>query len=227
VNDERWDRFAREDAEYYVLTDLGRHAGAEGLRKFFETGRAEARRLLDRCRPYLGRRELAIEIGCGVGRVAVPMSSEFDRLIAVDVSPTMLEKLEEHAARDPTAGVIEPMLANTRWDEPDSADFIYSVLVFQHIERFEEIVAYLERVSHALRPGAVAYLQFDTRASTLPYRVRNALPDRLLPLQWRKGIRRIRRSSASLRRLFAENSLDLCAEHGHESDYHAFIVRAQ
>jgi hypothetical protein len=70
VTDEPWQRFAREDAEYYVLTDVG-GAGVEARRTFFASGHSEAQRILRECEPYVDGRELPIEIGCGVGRVAL------------------------------------------------------------------------------------------------------------------------------------------------------------
>lgn len=227
MTDEPWERFAREDAEYYVLTDVGGDRDAPARSQFFASGLAQAERLLQDCEPYVDGRELAIEIGCGVGRVALPLSRRFERLIAVDVSPTMLRKLEENAARDAGAGQIQPMLAHDAWDDADTADLVYSVLVFQHIERFEEIANYVERISRALKPGAVAYLQFDTRPRTLLYHLRNVLPDRLLPRPWRRGIRRIRRAPESLRGLFREHGLEVCRELGPGSEYNAFILRTR
>jgi hypothetical protein len=79
VTDEPWERFAREDAEYYVLADIGGDRGAQAR-------------------------------------------------------PTMLSKLEENAARDAAASHIQSMLASDAWDNPNNADLVYSVLVFQHIE---------------------------------------------------------------------------------------------
>jgi SAM-dependent methyltransferase len=227
MSDECWERFAREDAEYYVLTDIGRGRRAETRSEFFESGRKQAERLLEDCKPYLNGRDLAIEIGCGVGRVALPLSRQFARLIAVDISPTMLSKLETNAARDAGAGRIQTMLARQAWDNPNTADLVYSVLVFQHIESFEEIARYVERISLALKPRGVAYLQFDTRPRTLLYRGRNLVPDPLLPRSWRKGIRRIRRVPESLRNLFRAHGLHVCHELGRESEYHAFVLRSQ
>jgi SAM-dependent methyltransferase len=226
LTDDRWEGFAREDAEYYVLTDLGREPGAEARRAFFESGREQADRLLTECAPYLAGRELAIELGCGVGRIALPLSRHFGKLIAVDISPTMLVKLKENAARDAGAGHVEPMLAGASWDVADTADLVYSVLVFQHIDRLEDIARYVDRLSRTLKRGGIAYLQFDTRPRTLLYRVRNVLPDAVLPTPWRRGIRRIRRRPGSLRRLFNEHALEICNEVGPDSEYHAFIVRA-
>jgi SAM-dependent methyltransferase len=223
MTDERWERFAQADAEYYVLTDIGREPDEEAKREFFASGEAEAERIVTRCRPHLAGRDVAIEIGCGVGRVAIPVSHHFGRVIAVDIAPTMLAKLRENAA---SAGAhVEAMLADEPWDEPGRADLVYSVLVFQHLAAFEAISAYVRRLARALKPGGIAYLQFDTRPATVSYRARNLLPDVLLPRRWRRGLRRIRRSPADVRRLFADAKLEILTEASPDSAEHVFIVR--
>jgi SAM-dependent methyltransferase len=223
MTDERWERFAREDAEYYVLTGIGRAPDSEARRAFFASGEAEAERILARCAPHLDGRELAIEIGCGVGRVALPVARRFRRVIGVDVSPTMLRKLEENAGG--AEGLIEPMLADEPWDDGARADLVYSALVFQHVEDFAAIASYVRRVARALKPAGVAYLQFDTRPRSLSYRIRNLLPDALLPGHWRRGLRRIRRSPSSLRDLFRDAGLEIASELGAGSAEHVFVLR--
>jgi SAM-dependent methyltransferase len=223
VTDDRWEHFAQVDAEYYVLTDIGREPDEEGRWRFFASGEAEADRILTRCEPHLGGRDLAIEIGCGVGRVAIPISRNFGRVLGVDVAPTMLGKLRENAAK--AGALVEPVLAADSWDERERADLAYSVLVFQHLPAFAEIAAYVHRVAQALKPTGIGYLQFDTRPATLAYRARNVLPDAVLPRRWRRGLRRIRRSAASLRELFREAELEIVAEAAPDSEEHVFIVR--
>jgi SAM-dependent methyltransferase len=223
VTDNRWERFAQVDAEYYVLTDIGREPDEEARREFFASGEAEADRILARCEPHLGGHDVAIEIGCGVGRVAIPVSRRFGRVVGVDVAPTMLAKLRENAAK--AGAVVEPTLAADSWDEPERADLVYSVLVFQHLPALAAIAAYVHRLAQALKPTGIGYLQFDTRPATLGYHARNVLPDAVLPRRWRRGLRRIRRSATTLRGLFREAELEVLSEAGPDSEEHVFIVR--
>jgi SAM-dependent methyltransferase len=222
MTDERWEEFAREDAEYYVLTGIGRAPGPEARREFFASGEAEAERILATCGSHLDGRELAIEIGCGVGRVALPIARRFTRVIGVDVSPTMLKKLAENAARAEVA--VEPVLADEPWDERGQADLVYSVLVFQHIDDFEAIARYVRRIARALKRTGIAYVQFDTRPRSVAYRVRNLLPDAVLRDEWRRGLRRIRRPPAQLRELFGDSGLAIVAELGAGSEEHVFVL---
>jgi len=223
MSDDRWENFAREDAEYYVLTDIGRGADDDALQEFFATGEGEAARIMTRCDAHLGEHNLAIEIGCGVGRVAVPMSKRFKRIVGVDVAPTMLAKLRDNAER--AGAAVETKLVHEAWDEPDRADLVYSVLVFQHIPSLDTIASYLHRTARSLKLRGVGYLQFDTRPRTVPYRLRNTLPDAVLPGQWRRGLRRIRRDSEVVRRLLRDAGLAIVDEATPDSDAHVFVVR--
>ena len=141
----RWEQLAREDAEFYIWTDLA--AGDE----FFRSGERDVARILDFARPSRTARECALEIGCGVGRLSIPMSREFGSITAVDIAPTMLEKLRANCRQREITNV-HGMLVGDPWDSAQH-DFAYARIVLQHIESWAEIVKYFERLSRALRPG--------------------------------------------------------------------------
>lgn len=221
-----WEDFARRNAEYYILTERRDYGDPEARALFFDSGRRDFELVLGAATAWLHGRGAAVEIGCGVGRLTIPAAREFSRVVAVDVSPTMLSKLRENCR---AAGVtnVETFLAAEPWDEHAAADLVFSRLVFQHIEELEEIRRYVERIARCLRPDGAAYLQFDTRRRTLGYAVRNRLPDRLLLRQWRRGIRRIRRSRETLIDLFSASRLAVVDELGRGTEDHVFIVKQQ
>ncbi|MHC4107527.1 MAG: class I SAM-dependent methyltransferase [Planctomycetota bacterium] len=222
--DNRWEGFARENAEYYVLTGIGRSADAAALEQFFESGREAVEAMLRDVADLLPGHELALEFGCGVGRLLIPMARHFDRLIGVDIAPTMIEKLNAYCRRFGVQNVTG-ILADEPWERSCGAGLIYSWLVFQHIEDMGIIEDSLRRLTAALRPGGVALLQFDTRARSPVYRVRNTLPDVLLPRPWRRGIRRIRRSSDDLAKILTDAGFERVREEGKGTEQHVFIVR--
>jgi SAM-dependent methyltransferase len=216
----RWETFAREDAEFYIATDGKQQAPHE----FFESGRAGAAWILDQVAGELPGRDLAVEIGCGVGRLLIPMAEHFSKVIGVDVAPTMLEKLGANCERF-GVGNAEGMLADEPWERRDEADLVYSWLVFQHVADFGLIESTVRRVAGALKPAGMALLQFDTRRPTAAYRLRNALPDAFLRRPWRRGIRRIRRRPSQLAALFDAAGLQLVRELGPHTEEHVFILR--
>ena len=220
--DNAWERFARADAEHYILTDRPKYATSEDRVFFAESGRREAQALIAETAPWRSGSARALEIGCGVGRVAIPIAAHFAEVRAVDVSPTMLEKLRRNC-RDANAANVRAYLPNEPWDDAP-ADLAYSRLVFQHIPNADVIARYLERIGRCLSPDGVASLQFDTRPATFGSRVRNRLPDRVLPRDWRRGIRRIRRSRDDVLELLEGAGLEVLAESGARTSLNVFIV---
>jgi SAM-dependent methyltransferase len=218
----RWEAFAREDAELYIT---GRSVpDGEAVESFFASGRDATAWILDQVAGELPDHELAVEIGCGIGRLLIPMAQRFSRVVGVDVAPTMLEKLRANCGRF-EIGNVETMLVDEPWDRCGQADLVFSWLVMQHIADPGLIESTVERLAGVLKANGVALLQFDTRRPSPAYRLRNALPDALLPRPWRKGIRRMRRSPTWLATLFGAVGLDVARELGPRTEEHVFILR--
>jgi SAM-dependent methyltransferase len=217
----QWEAFAREDADWYVQTDT-LWTGQQG--SLFEHGQDLAQGILGAVAPHLPGRGLVVEIGSGVGRIAVHMAREFDRVIGVDIAPTMLERLRTNCAGEGRDNVVG-LLPDEAWDAPASADLVYSTQVFQHIDDAAVISSYVRRAARALVPRGVLYLHVDTRPRTAGYRLRAAVPDALLPKPWRRGIRRIRRSPDRYRRLIASTGLTVLHEAQPGTDWHVIVAQ--
>jgi trans-aconitate methyltransferase len=132
--DKAWKALGRDDPYFGVLAqrEFSReNLSAASLEKFFQSGEAATAELLSVVEriaippPRLGR---ALDFGCGVGRMIIPLASRFKEVIGVDVSEHMLAE----AARN----VSHRQLANVTLfaDIPNMEfDLVHSVLVFQHI----------------------------------------------------------------------------------------------
>jgi trans-aconitate methyltransferase len=201
----RWESFAQNDAEFYIWTDVAK--GDD----FFASGERDAARILALVEPHLRGHTTALEIGCGVGRLSIPISRRFAKLVAVDISPTMLNKLAANC-RAASVANVRGFLSHDAWEAEGPIDLAYSHIVLQHIPDWSAIVDYFRRVSSALAPGGVFYAQFDTRPATIAYRVKTALPDALLPRTMQRSVRRIRREPARIRELAASCGLTLVQE---------------
>ena len=220
-----WERFASEDAEFYIWARDRSSLGDTYGQEFLESGRRESAALFELVEHHLLGRALAVEIGCGVGRLAIPMASRFDRLVAVDIAPTMLAKLQEKATSAGIANIATALLPDP-WEQGTSADFVYSWGVFQHVGSMQEIDDIVGRISQKLgsHPG-LALLQFDTRPRTIGYRMKTTLPDVVLPRVHRRGIRRIRRASRDLREMFGKHGLSIVEESAPDDAWHIFLLR--
>jgi len=168
---------------------------------------------------------VAVEIGCGIGRLAVPMAKRFTRVKVVDASSVMLQQLQLRCQQFGACN-IETYLDDAPWDA-EKADFVYSALTFQHISEFTVIERSIERIARCL--SGIAFLQFDTRPQTKIEQQlihwRGQVPERFLPRTWRRGIRRIRRHSDALRAMFARHHLRIENELSPDSALHAFVLR--
>ena len=219
--DNAWESFARKDPEFYISTRAA--SSAADARSFFASGRRDANLILAETSPWLRQRGAAVDIGAGVGRVALAMAERFDEVVAVDISPAMLAKLRERCRRERRSNV-RPFLSDAPWQDQVAADLVYSTHVFQHIADEGDIKRYLVRIRRCLMPAGVAYLHFDTRPGSALYSVRNRVPDALLPRLWRHGIRRVPRPRARLLELFEATGLRVVREARRDTAFQVFVV---
>jgi SAM-dependent methyltransferase len=206
--DARWERFAREDPLHYIDPTASRDMSIE---QFVASGEPLVATALDWAAPVPGHAR-ALEIGCGVGRFTAALAQRFERVDAVDVSPTMLAL----AARLGLPANAHLHLGSGRdlAELPDEAfDVAFSHLVFQHIADRSAIGSYVDELARTLRPGGVAALQFDTRPPSVAATALHALPDPLLPRLRRRGARRHRVPAGELRAWITGAGLELSAEH--------------
>jgi SAM-dependent methyltransferase len=219
-----WDRFGEIDPQRYICTEMPPNLSEEGRRHwFFESGRRETELTLARVEHLLQGWDTAVEIGSGIGRLTIPHAMRFREVRAVDVSDVMLQQLDRNVS---SAGLsnVTSYRPSERWDQAHSVDYAYSFIVFQHIPDWSGIVGYIVRIAASLTAGGIAQLQFDTRPAGFGYRVRNLVPDVLLPSTQRRGIRRIRRDADALRGVFADVGLRVVFELSPGSESHTFVL---
>jgi SAM-dependent methyltransferase len=126
-----WEELARQEPYFAVLTDPNLLGLQSGDAAFFETGEKEVAALLAQIASLLGREpqlSSALDFGCGVGRLSLPLARRAGRVVGCDVAPTMLA----HARQNAKNSGLENVTFSE--DLPDGEfDFILSLIVFQHI----------------------------------------------------------------------------------------------
>jgi SAM-dependent methyltransferase len=147
-----WDTRARENARAYInWPDVPDEENA-----FFASGKADYDRYVT---PFLKKMDFdprgktALEIGCGIGRIARWMSQDFAEYIGVDVSPEMIRKASSyhlpHATFQDVSGGDLAGVAN------ETVDFVWSFAVFQHVPDKLAIFNYFEEAARVLRRGGI------------------------------------------------------------------------
>jgi SAM-dependent methyltransferase len=171
-----WNRRAGEDAHYYVA--FGRRGQDE--EGFLETAADVVRNLVPDLRRLAAaspRARRALEIGCGPGRLMLPMSRHFGEIHGVDVSDAMIAIARERLARVPHAHPHHTTGADLAPFADDSFDFVYSYAVFQHIPSREVVFQYLTECRRVLKPGGILRCQI------------NGLPPAAVPPNTWEGVR--------------------------------------
>jgi len=151
-----WNRRAREDANYYVAfaTMNDQEFLATGARAIggFE---AELHRLPRA--PERDRR--ALEIGCGPGRLLIPMSRHFGEIHGVDISDEMVALAKQKLAGTPNAHAHVNSGSDLSLFENGYFDFVYSWIVLQHIPSKDVVLSYLREARRVLKPGGILACQ--------------------------------------------------------------------
>jgi SAM-dependent methyltransferase len=158
-----WERHARRDPLWAILSDPTQKGRKWDLERFFETGWREISLALYEL-AHLDvaiARTNALDFGCGVGRLTQALAGYFERAVGVDVSPTMIrlaEKLNRHPDRI-------RYVCNAADDlsifGQNVFDFVYSDIVLQHLEP-ALILRYLTEFFRILSPGGVLVFQLPS-----------------------------------------------------------------
>src|SRR6478735_12831211 len=119
-----WNERASEDAYYYVA--FGRRE--QDHDEFFATG-ADLVKTLTAEFKRLSRRDAALEIGCGPGRLMRPLSRYFAEIHGVDVSDEMIRLAGERLRGVPNAHPHHSSGADLALFCDNSFDFVYSYAV--------------------------------------------------------------------------------------------------
>jgi SAM-dependent methyltransferase len=106
----------------------------------------------------LGRDATVVDLGAGTGQFTVAVAPKVRRVVAVDVSPVMLEHLRAKLADtgiDNVDCVQAGFLTYDHTGEP--ADLVYSRYALHHLPDFWKAIA-LTRIAAMLRPGGILRL---------------------------------------------------------------------
>jgi SAM-dependent methyltransferase len=145
-----------------------------------ERGRAELESLFGR----LGadpRAGTCVEVGCGPGRMTAALAERFDRVLALDVSPAMLEQAR---AAIPDERVVFRAVSGERLDgvEDAIADVLVCYLVLQHLPSRDAVLAYLSDFARVLAPDGEAFVQLPVLDDGLRAHAWRAFRSALIPV---------------------------------------------
>jgi 2-polyprenyl-3-methyl-5-hydroxy-6-metoxy-1,4-benzoquinol methylase len=162
----RWQRLAKKEAYWASFPDQRFRSGNlhdANFEAFFESGERDMGATLATVREMLGTEfhpARALDFGCGAGRLTIPLARESRQVVAVDISPSMLEETEANCAERQITNVeFVDTRTFLRETSRRAFDFVQSYMVFQHIppRHGRRLTG---RILDMLRPGGVAALHY-------------------------------------------------------------------
>jgi 2-polyprenyl-3-methyl-5-hydroxy-6-metoxy-1,4-benzoquinol methylase len=186
-----WEHFGKKNPYYGVLSDekfRTQNLSAENRRLFFQLGEEHVDKLLQSVQKHFGSfrsQGKALDFGCGVGRLLIPMAAHFGQVIGMDISPAMISEAESNLSE---TGIQNATLlrsdADLSWDKLKNFDFVHSYIVFQHIP-VENGQNLFFRLVDALAPGGIAALHITLfRPSSPQRRLIQHLRKNFTPINW-------------------------------------------
>jgi len=109
-----------------------------------------------------------LEIGCGIGRILIPMRKIFGNVTGIDISSEMVQLAQKYVSDIPNCSIVENNGINLSEFSDNSFDFCYSFIVFQHIPEKQIVENYIKEVSRILKPSCLFRFQVRGTISTKP-----------------------------------------------------------
>jgi SAM-dependent methyltransferase len=184
---QEWDDLAASDALWAILSSPDKQHGGWDVEEFFATGRIEMERVIARAAAlgYPAEHRLALDFGCGVGRVTRAMTESFDRAIGIDVSSVMIDGAQRLNDGIPGLEFIHNERPDLAVIDDVSVDLVYSYIVLQHLPSDEMIQGYVREFVRIVRPGGLVAFQLP---DTIPLRNRLQPRPRAYALLRRAGV---------------------------------------
>jgi 2-polyprenyl-3-methyl-5-hydroxy-6-metoxy-1,4-benzoquinol methylase len=185
---ERWERLARDP--YYAVLNVEQHRDArmteEDRACFARSGEDDMARTVDEIRRWVvadfaPRR--AVDFGCGVGRLTIPIARLSGHVTGIDISDAMLAEARRNCAANGVANV-DFVTSDAYFaggvDAEAPIDFVHAYIVFQHMVPAAGLWV-ADALVRRLAPGGVGALHFTyaRRASRLRrvvHRLRRVVP---------------------------------------------------
>ncbi|PZS19167.1 MAG: hypothetical protein DLM54_07440 [Acidimicrobiales bacterium] len=162
-----WEAQAQADPLWAVLSEPDKRGRQWDVEAFMATGEEEVAKAMARWSALGGNlpdHDLAVDFGSGVGRLTQPLGRRFDRVVGVDISPTMValaQRLNQCGQRVDYVLNSQPHLA---FLPARSASLVFSHITLQHLPP-EAAEGYLREFLRIVKPGGAIVFQLPSHFS--------------------------------------------------------------
>ena len=128
-----WDRWAKTDPLFAILSDPTKLGGKWEIDEFMaHTPELDSALAVAEKHRLFGGRSIALDFGCGVGRITQALVNHFDKAVGIDISEGMIAQamtLNKHGDRCRYVSGYLSQFSDTTFD------FAFSLYVLQHIPK--------------------------------------------------------------------------------------------
>jgi ubiquinone/menaquinone biosynthesis C-methylase UbiE len=155
-----WDVRAKDNARHYVATSREQWSDDD----FFHSGTVSVDEIVSKdleviCKGRPAAEIRVLEIGCGAGRMTLPLSRIFGRVDAVDVSPEMISQAKSALGGRSNVQFHVNNGVDLGMFRKEQFDFALSAIVFQHIPRQAIVENYIRETWRVLRRNTLFTFQ--------------------------------------------------------------------
>jgi len=186
-SDAAWERYGKLDPYFGVAGDEKYKMGnldESSLEEFFESGEKHVNLILKAIREHLDsdfQPTRALDFGCGVGRLTIPLARTCSHVVGIDVSDSMLNEARKNCLREGVVENVDLVKSDDDLSRVSSTfDFVTSFITFQHIppRRGESILKTIIDRLDTNGVGALHFLYFrkSSRVRDVTHWMRKHVP---------------------------------------------------
>jgi len=106
----------------------------------------------------IGKNDLVLELGCGVGRIGRELAPRCGHWTGVDISENMIEHARDRLTSCNNVSFHRLSRNNLDMLEDNSIDKAYSIAVFCHMDK-EDLYLYMQELNRVVRPGGMIFVE--------------------------------------------------------------------
>lgn len=148
-----WDNRAKENAKKYVALH-----NSKTDQDFYQSGLLHAQMILRQATKKPTTQLNTIDIGCGIGRIALHVAPQVKQLTLVDVSEEMLKRAKETVGKHNNVYLYKSDGQTLKGINSSTFDLAYSIWVFQHMP-LKAYKSYLNEINRILKLNGILIFQ--------------------------------------------------------------------
>jgi len=178
--DKAWEYFGQHNPYFAVLTQgqyTGEKWGEDAKREFFATGDRYVKSIVSTVCDNLSSRfcpTRALDFGCGVGRLVIPLARVCQFVTGIDVSESMIAEARKNVGERGLGNVAFVRGDDSLSELSGTFDFIHSFIVFQHIPPGRGVVIF-KKLIDLLEDGGIGVLHVTYSHSSTTTLLRRCL----------------------------------------------------